>query len=97
MGSSPQLGQSYNIGPMFSYIMKTENVNLAPFEKSPAQITYEQALANWSQLAQLAIQKEAPFTIPQPKPAEFGFDPNSVNPSAQAAQAVAQQNGPPQP
>lgn len=81
IGTSQALAQGYNIAPLFSYIMKTENVNLSPFEKTPPQIMYEQALNNWTMLAQLAIQKGTPFNAPQPIPAQFGFDPNVMNPS----------------
>ena len=93
IGSSPTLAQGYNVAPMFSYIMKTENADLTPFEKTPAQIAYEQALMNWSQLAQLAIQKGAPFNIPQPKPQEYGYDPNMMNPASQATQQPISQAG----
>ena len=84
IGSSESLAAGYNIAPMFSYVMKTENVNLAPFEKSQPQVAYEQAVQNWNMLAQLAIQKQAPFNVPQPTPQQFGFDPNAVNPAAQS-------------
>jgi len=83
IGSSPQLSAAYNIGPMFSYLMKTENADLSPFEKSPAQQAYEQAANNWMQLAQLAIEKEQPFNVPQPVPQQFGYDPNVQNPAYQ--------------
>lgn len=83
IGSSPQIGAAYNIGPLFSYIMKTENADLSAFEKSPEQQAYEQASANWSQLAQLAIQKGAPFQIPQPLPESYGYVPASQNPTSQ--------------
>lgn len=82
IASSPYLSQSYNIGPMFSYIMKTENVDLSPFEKSPQQLAYEQAVSQWSQLAQLAIQKGAAFSTPQPMPEQFGYNPQMQDPSA---------------
>lgn len=85
IASSPTLGQAYNIGPMFSYIMKTENVNLAPFEKSPQQLAYEQAVGQWSQLAQLAIQKGTPFSTPQPLPEQFGYDPKMQDPGQQTS------------
>lgn len=80
LGSSPGLAQGYNIAPLFSYILKTENVDLSPFEKSQQQVAYEQAQAQWSQMAQLAIQKGAPFNVPQPVPQQFGFDPATINP-----------------
>lgn len=93
IGSSATLAQAYNIAPMFSYIMKAENTDLTPFEKSPAQIAYEQAMMNWSQLAQLAIQKGAPFSIPQPKPQDYGYDPNMMNPASRATQQPIPQAG----
>jgi hypothetical protein len=80
IGSSPALAQGYNVGPMFTYIMRSENVDFSPFEKSPPQIAYEQASAQWSQMAQLAIQKGTPFNVPQPTPQQYGFDPNIINP-----------------
>jgi hypothetical protein len=70
---------------MFSYIMKTENVDLSPFEKSPQQLAYEQAVGQWTQLAQLAIQKGSPFNTPQPLPEQFGFDPATQDPAARQA------------
>ncbi len=90
IGSSATLAQGYNIAPMFSYIMKTENVNFAPFEKSQPQIAYEQASNQWIQLAQLAIQKGTPFSTPQPLPEQFGYDPNMQNPTAQGTQTLQQ-------
>lgn len=81
IGSSPQLASEYNIGPMFSYLLKTEHTDLAPFQKSREQIAYEGALSQWSQMAQLAIQKGAPFDIPQPTPEQFGYDPAVQDPS----------------
>ena len=52
IGSSPQIGAGYNIAPMFSYLMKTRNVDLKPFEKSPEQMTYEQAVGAWNVAAE---------------------------------------------
>lgn len=58
MGSSPQIGAGYNLAPAFSYMMKTRNVDLTPFEKSPEQMAYEQAMQQWqsaaAQVAELA-------------------------------------------
>jgi len=58
LGSSEQIGSGYNTAAVFSYLMKTRNVDLSPFEKSPAQKTYEQAVSSWqmasSQVAELA-------------------------------------------
>jgi hypothetical protein len=76
IGSSPQISQGYNIAPMFSYLMKTRNVDLRPFEKSPEQIAYEQALQAWQFTGQESIKKGIPFNQPQPKPADYNYNPS---------------------
>lgn len=90
MAGNPQIGASYNLGPMFSYLMKSRGARLAAFEKSPEQVAYEQAVGEWqSAVAMLAeqlakvnppmspedIQKSIP---PQPTPEQFGFDPKTT-------------------
>lgn len=67
MGTSPQLAQEYNIGDAFTYLMKTQGLDLTPFRKSPLQMQYEQQLASWQQVAEQAIKagQQAP---PQPQP-----------------------------
>lgn len=86
ISSSPTLAQGYNIAPAFSYILKTDNVDMSPFEKSPPQVVYEQALGAWNSLAQLSIQKGVPFQQPQPLPAQYGYDPNAQDPTKLAGQ-----------
>lgn len=97
IGSSPQIGAAYNIGPMFSYLMKTRNASLAAFEKSPQQVAFEQAMAQWSQAAQLAIEKEQEFKVPQPTPQQYGYTPGVPAASQGAAvnqtQMAGAQNG----
>jgi len=80
IGSSPAIGAGYNVAPLFSYLMQTRNVDLEPFEKSPQQQVYEQALNSWSQTAQLAIQKGVQFSTPQPTPQQYGYDPSAQDP-----------------
>lgn len=87
IGSSPQIGAAYNIGPMFSYLMKTENVNFAPFEKSPQQQAYEQALSAWQQVAMAAAQKGAQIQTPMPTPEQFQYDPRMTDPAFAAQQS----------
>lgn len=84
IGSSPQIQAGYNIAPLFSYLMKTQGANLTPFEKSPQQLAYEQAMQQWSQLAQLAIEKGTEFKQPQPKPQDYGYDPQTMGSAAAA-------------
>jgi len=79
-GNSPQIAASYNVGPLFSYLMKTRGADLTPFEKSPEQIAYEGAVAAWQQtVAQLFKQnpeiKEEQLPK-QPTPDQFGYNPN---------------------
>jgi hypothetical protein len=68
IASSPQIGQNYNLGPLFSYIMKTRGADLTPFEKPPEQIQYEQQMQAWQQAAAMAAQKGTAFNTPMPQP-----------------------------
>ena len=73
IGSSPQIGAQYNIGPMFSYLMKTQGALIGDFEKTPEQVAFEQAMGQWSQMGQLAISKGQAFNVPQPTPAQYNY------------------------
>lgn len=89
IGQSPQIGAGYNLAPAFSYLMKTQNVDLSPFEKSAQQMAYEQASGQWSQLAQAAIEKGTQFSTPQPTPDQFGYTPGMTAQQGQQATAAA--------
>jgi hypothetical protein len=89
IGSSPQIGAGYNIAPMFSYLMKTRNADITPFEKSPQQVAFEQALGSWQQMAQLAIEKGHEFKIPQPTPDQYGYTPGAPNGQQQGTNPAA--------
>lgn len=82
IGSSPQIAGGYNIGQLFSYLMKTQGAKINEFEKSPEQVAYEQALASWQQVAMEAVNKGADLKQlpPQPTPQQYGFNPNEVQP-----------------
>lgn len=82
----PAIGSAYNIGPMFTYLMKIRGADLRPFEKSPVQQQYEQQLQAWQQAAAMAAQKGTAFNTPMPQ----------VPPELQAQQQQ-QQSGRPQP
>lgn len=84
----PQLAQAYNIGPMFSYLFKSQRADVAQFEKTPQELQYEQALAQWQQAVEmLAMQLTKMESIspeqmqqllpPQPMPQQFGLDPEN--------------------
>jgi len=68
LGSNPNIGAAYNLGPMFSYFMKLRGADFTPFEKSPEQVQYEQQMGAWQQAAQYAADKGANFSTPQPQP-----------------------------
>ncbi len=82
LGSSPEIAAGYNIAPLFSYFMKTRGANVSEFEKSPEQTAYEQAVGAWQQVAMAAIDKgvEESKIPPQPKPEDYGYDPNANKP-----------------
>lgn len=77
LGSSPQIAAGYNISQLFSYLMKTKGAKINQFEKSPEQVAYEQAAGQWSSIAQMALEKGADMSKlpPQPKPADYGYNP----------------------
>jgi len=97
----PQLAGAYNIGPLFSYLFKSQRADVAQFEKSPALIQFEQAQGQWQQsvatiaeaISKLKKADGSSYTPeeiqksipPQPTPEQFGLDPK--NPYAPAAQA----------
>jgi hypothetical protein len=97
IGSSPQLAGAYNIGPMFSYLFKSQRADVAQFEKSPQLQQYEQAMGAWQQtvgtLAETYAKLKKPdgsgYTPqeiqaalpPQPQPQQFGVDPANPYPT----------------
>ena len=82
IGSSPQIGQGYNISPLFSYLMKTQGADLKEFEKSKEQVAYEQAVQQWQQLVMQALKDNPQITAaqlpPQPVPQQFGYLPGAL-------------------
>ena len=90
-GSAPQIAAEYNVGPMFSYMMKTQGANISEFEKSPEQVAYEQAVGQWQGLMSQAIDKDANMSnMPkQPIPADFGYDPSKNKPTPAEANTGA--------
>lgn len=82
IGSSPALAADYNIGPLFSYIMKLKGAKITPFEKSPQQKAYEQAVSAWQQAVESAFKAnpnvQASQIPPQPTPDQYGYNPNQT-------------------
>lgn len=96
LGSSPQLGAGYNLAPLFTYVMKIKGADLTAFEKSPAQMQYEQQMNAWQQAAAMAAQKGAAFSTPMPQASpqlqqemQKAQQSGGTNPDAQAASAAA--------
>lgn len=86
LGSSPAISQQYNVGKLFSYLMKTQGADVAAFEKSPEQLAYEQAVQQWQAAVQQitlqlkgldpqAIQQVLKSLPPQPLPAQYNYVP----------------------
>lgn len=104
IGSSQQLNSQYNLAPMFSYLMKTQGADIAPFEKSKEQVAYEQAVAQWQQAmagvsAALAKNPEQAQQLmqqlpPQPTPQQFGYNPSQqgVAPAAPPTEVATRVN-----
>jgi hypothetical protein len=94
LSSSPQLGSEYNMGPAFSYLMKTQGVDLRPFEKSAEQKAYEQAVGAWQQTVIEALKVGASKEqLPdQPTPEQYGYKPtNQVSPQQEGAATTGAQ------
>lgn len=68
LGSSPAASAGYRMQDVFTHLFKQRGVDLRPFQKTPAEIVYEQQLAAWQQQATLAAQKGTPFDVPMPQP-----------------------------
>lgn len=82
LGSSPNIAAEYNVGRVFSYLMKTQGADLTAFEKSQEQLAYEQALASWQNTVAQIVQANPEAQIPpQPLPEQFGYDPKNNKPS----------------
>ncbi len=99
LGSSPEIAAGYNIGPMFSYMMKTQGAKISEFEKSQEQVTYESAVNDWKQIAMTAVDKGADLSQlpPQPVPESFGYDPATNTPSPKDINKATKQPTPQQP
>lgn len=84
LSTVPAIGQEYNVGDTFAYLMKLQGADLGEFRKSDAQRAYEQALASWQQsmvahaeslknAGEGALQMLQQHMPPQPKPADYGY------------------------
>lgn len=91
LGTSPQISQGYNIAPLFSYILKQRGADLTPFEKSPEQLAYEQAVQSWQQAVAVFAKQLENGTVtqeqlpPQPMPEQFGYTPGKLQGSGPVA------------
>ena len=96
LGSAPQIGAGYNQAPLFSYLMKIKGADLTPFEKSPEQQAYEQALGSWENLSITAMEKgvDPDKLPPQPLPEQYGYQPAQQTPAPKSEQETNPQNAP---
>ena len=86
IASSPQLSSQYNVGPLFSYLMKTQGARITEFEKAPEQLAYEQAMQAWQQTTLEMAKAGVREFPPQPIPAQFGYQPQGMQSSAVSKQ-----------
>lgn len=70
ISTSEQLAGQYNLADAFTYLMKTQGLDLTPFQKSPAQLQYEQQMNAWQQTAATAAKAGTTFSTPQPQPSQ---------------------------
>lgn len=96
IGTSQVLQQQYNVGPLFSYFLKTQGAKISEFEKTKQQIAYEQAMAQWQQVSATVadmlkgqvdpaqIQNILKQLPPQPTPEQFGYNPAGNDPYSAA-------------
>jgi len=78
--TNPQIGAEYNAGDVFAYLLKMKGADIKDFKKPKQQLMYEQAQMSW-QVAIEQILKANPQATqqqfpPQPKPADFGLNPD---------------------
>lgn len=93
IGSSPQIAAGYNITPLFSYMMKLQGAKLTEFEKSQAQVAYEQAVSTWQQTVLEVVKSggDPKMLGEMPKPQDYNYNPEANDPTNQ--QAKEEQNG----
>ena len=89
LAQSQELAAGYNLAPMFSYLMKSRGANLTPFEKTPEQQAYEQAVGAWQQTVtsiydkllkaqpEIGVDELQKALPPQPTPEQYGYDPKA--------------------
>ena len=89
LSGNPEMGREYSTGDMFVYMMDQQGVKgLDEFRKPPEQVAYEDAQRSWTAVAQEAV-KAGQQPPPQPKPADYGWNPQqqaSQQPGAQPQQ-----------
>lgn len=89
LASSPQIGAGYNVPSLFSFLIKQRGADITPFEKTPEQQAYEQALMQWQQavaafakgLESGAVKQEQ--LPPQPLPEQYGYKPQGMSAGVQ--------------
>lgn len=94
LGSSPSLAAEYNMAPLFSYLMKLQGAKITEFEKSQSQVAYEQAVQTWQQTALEVIKAggDTKALGAMPKPEEYGYNPDTRNPTNNASNQPNQQS-----
>jgi|SRR5260221_290776 len=91
----PGLGAAYDLGPMFSYLMKVQGVDkLSQFEKSKEDQQYEQALSIWSTAA-ANLAKNTTYGELKPEDMAKILGPMPQPPQTQSQQVLPNKQGNP--
>lgn len=99
MAAMPAIAMSYEMGPMFTYLMSLKGVDkLKQFQKDPEQLAYQSALGQWTTSA-MDLAKAKPSVTPEElqKVIDMIIGPKPVDPAIakqQAAQDPTQQGNP---
>jgi hypothetical protein len=78
IATSPAISGSYNIAPLFSYLIKQRGADISFAEKTPEQVAYEQAVQSWQQTVVEAAKAGATAFPPQPTPEQYGYKPGQL-------------------
>jgi hypothetical protein len=67
IGTSPQLQQQYQLGDLFSYLMKLGGADITEFEIPEDLKIFQQQMQQWQAMASAYMQKGATFSTPMPQ------------------------------
>lgn len=87
ISSSPALQNEFNLGDMTVFLLKQQRADVSFFQKPAAQKAYDSAVNDWRMIAQMIAEGkvQGQQVPPQPKPADYGWDPSNPEKSVPAS------------